>query len=117
MTDTGNLDKMGDEIKEALSVDERPRGHSLLEVYKEVSRLSAMNFFMTEVTNKYPNLTLYTVKENLEELAFMLLNDGTVTDTLVANLLQIDTEDVDKKFEVWKVAKHQIIKEDTEDDM
>ena len=103
-----SIEKLGDNIEEALKVtpeQERPKGHSLVEIYKEVSRLSAMNFFVQAVTEKYPGTTLYTLKENMEELAYMLINDNVITDTLAANLLQIEVEEVQEKFDAWRAAR------------
>ena len=95
-------------VEEALQFnpdDEKPKGHSLFEIYREVSRLSAMNFFIQTMTEKYPGLTLYELKENLPEFVFDMINHNTITENLAANLLQIEAEEVQEQFKAWKLKK------------
>jgi hypothetical protein len=95
-------------VEEALQFnpdDEKPKGHSLFEIYREVSRLSAMNFFIQAMTEKYPGITLYELKANLPEYVMEMINDNTITDTLAANLLQIEVEEVQEQLKSWKLKK------------
>ena len=97
-------------VEEALHVDgddkaEQPKGHSLSEIYREVSRVSALNFFIQAMTEKYPDVTLREFKENMNNYVCEMIWNNTITETLAANLLQIEIEDVQKMVKVWNPKK------------
>lgn len=97
-------------VEEALQCDtNEEKGHSLTEIYREVSRLSAMNFFIQAMSEKYPGTTLYDLKQNLASYVSELVWDNTITENLAANLLQVDIEEVQKQVKAWHLQRNPII--------
>ena len=96
-------------VEEALRVDpDEPKGHSLSEVYREVSRVSALNFFVQAMTNKHPNVTLGDLKQNMGDYVCEMIWNDTITENLAANLLQIDVEEVQKQVQAWNLKRKRI---------
>lgn len=99
-------------VEEALRVDcsddGQPKGHSLSGVYREVSRVSALNFFIQAMTEKYPEVTLGDLKQNMGDYVCEMIWNDIITENLAANLLQIDVEEVQKQVQAWNLKRKHI---------
>lgn len=92
---------MNGNFGETIDTAEKPKGRTMMEVFREVHRQSANNFFIQVMAKKRPDCTLHELTENKIQLVFELLKENEISDTLAANVLQLEIEDIKTKFDVW----------------
>ena len=84
----------------------KAKGHSVMEVFKEVHRQSSMNFFVQVMTKRSPDVTLYELRQNQTEYLFQLMKENEIAASLAANILDMELEEVEDKFNEWlKIPK------------
>lgn len=89
------------EDKQIEELLQKPRGHSIMDIFKEVHRQSSMTFFIKAMTKRYPDVTLSEIRENQTGCVFELYRIGEITETLGANILEIEPEEFLKQFAEW----------------
>jgi len=84
----------------------KARGHSVLEIFKEVHRQSSTNFFVQTMIKRKPNVTLCELRENQTEYVFELIKENEITCSLAANIMDMELEEVEEKYDAWlKIPK------------
>ena len=91
---------------EATTPSPKARGHSVLEIFKEVHRQSSTNFFVQTMIKRKPNVTLCELRENQTEYVFELIKENEITCSLAANIMDMELEEVEEKYDAWlKIPK------------